>query len=172
MARKKQTRQDAVARTPRCWLFKSEPEGYSIHDLARERNQTTCWDGVRNYQARNFLRDDVSVGDQVLFYHSGVKPMVVVGTMEVVKAGYPDITAFDRKAKHYDPKTDPDNPAWYMVDVRLIQVFSTPVPTDKLRTQPELAEMMVLKRGQRLSIQPVTPAEWSSVHRLAGAETR
>ncbi len=157
------------ARPVRCyWLFKSEPEAYSIHDLAKERTKTTFWDGVRNYQARNFLRDSIQIGDRVLFYHSNAEPMSIVGTVEVVKAGYPDHTAFDPKNCHFDPKSDGREPTWYMVDVRLIQVFPKPITRDELKACSDLNQMMLLRPGSRLSIQPVTAAEWQTVHRLAG----
>lgn len=154
-------------RARRYWLFKSEPDVYSIADLAAEPTRTTFWDGVRNYQARNMLRDEIRIGDRVLYYHSNAKPMAVVGTAEVVRAGYADHTAFDRDDPHYDPKSDPENPTWYMVDVRLLQVFPEPVTRDMLRSCEDLGEMMVLRRGARLSIQPVSPEEWTAVHKLA-----
>jgi predicted RNA-binding protein with PUA-like domain len=150
------------------WLFKSEPDSYSIADLARDKKQSTYWDGVRNYQARNFLRDSVKLGDRVLFYHSSVEPMAIVGTAEIVKTGYPDHTAFDPKDHHYDPKSDPDHPTWYMVDIRLLQVFPQPLTRSELQACPGLENMLLLKRGSRLSIQPVTAAEWKAIHRLAG----
>ena len=150
------------------WLFKSEPEVFSIDDLRRAPKQTTCWDGVRNYQARNFLRDQVQLGDGVLFYHSNADPMAISGTAEVVRTGYPDPTAFDPDDPHYDPKSRPDAPVWYMVDVRFGQIFPTPVTREMLRSNPVAAEMMVLQRGARLSIQPVTAAQWKAVHKLAG----
>ena len=156
----------------RYWLFKSEPDAYSISDLAGEPTRTTFWDGVRNYQARNFLRDEIRAGDGVLFYHSSAEPMAVVGTAEVVRAGYPDHTAFDPDDPHHDPKSKPDAPTWYMVDVRLIQIFPEPVTRDALRDSPATAKMMVLRRGARLSIQPVTTEEWAAVHRLAGVRDR
>ena len=157
-----------AAGKPRYWLFKSEPTGYSIDDLANEKKQTTFWDGVRNYQARNMLRDDIQVGDKVLFYHSNAKPMAVVGTAEVVKAGYADHTAFDKKAKHYDEKSDSENPTWFMVDIKLIKKFEKPVTRDELKAEPKVADMVLLQRGSRLSIQPVTASEWKIVHKLAG----
>ncbi|MBC7821959.1 MAG: EVE domain-containing protein [Planctomycetaceae bacterium] len=154
------------------WLFKSEPEAYSITDLAREPTKTTFWDGVRNYQARNFLRDTIQRGDRVLFYHSNADPMSIVGTAEVVQTGYPDHTAFDPQDHHYDPKSRPDQPTWFMVDVKLLQVFPKPVTRDELKACPALSDMMVLRRGARLSIQPVTAAEWQTVHRLAGMKDK
>ena len=154
----------------RYWLFKSEPDAYSIHDLEKEPTRTTCWDGVRNYHARNFLRDEVRVGDHVFFYHSNAEPPAIVGTVEVVRAGYPDHTAFDPHDPHYDPKSRPEAPTWYMVDVRLVQIFPQPIPRDALRACSEAAGMMVLQRGSRLSIQPVTREQWAAVHRLAGVK--
>ena len=156
--------------TRKYWLFKSEADCYSIDHLGKEKQQTTFWDGVRNYQARNMLRDDVQVGDRVLFYHSGCDPLVIAGTAEVVRAGYPDHTAFEPEQQHYDPRSDPDNPTWYMVDIKLLQKFPQPVTRDMLKEAKELSKMMVLQRGSRLSIQPVTEAEWKTVHKLAGAK--
>lgn len=154
----------------RYWLFKSEPESFSIDDLAKAPKRTTFWDGVRNYQARNLLRDEVQIGDRVFFYHSNAQPMAIVGTMEVVRGGYPDHTAFDPRDHHYDSKSSPDAPTWYMVDVRLLQKFATPVSRDRMKAEPALEGMMLLKRGSRLSIQPVTDAEWKRVHQLAGVK--
>ncbi|MEZ6057064.1 MAG: EVE domain-containing protein [Planctomycetaceae bacterium] len=149
------------------WLFKSEPSCYSIDDM--QQDGTTFWDGVRNYQARNMLRDDIQVGDRVLFYHSNANPMAIVGTVEVVQAGYPDHTAFDSTQDHYDPKSNPDDPTWFMVDVRYLQKFANPVTRELLKTTASLENMMVLQKGSRLSIQPVTSDEWKTVHKLAGA---
>lgn len=158
--------------TRQYWLFKSEPEAYSITDLAMEPTKTTFWDGVRNYQARNFLRDTIELGDRVLFYHSNAEPMAIVGTAEVVKTGYPDHTAFDPKNCHYDPKSKLEQPTWFMVDVKLLQVFPKLVTRDDLKACQELSDMMVLRPGARLSIQPVTAAEWQVVHRLAGVKDK
>ena len=152
----------------RYWLFKSEPESYSISHLQREPTLTTCWDGVRNYQARNSLRDDVRVGDRVLFYHSNAEPPVVAGTMEVVRAGYPDHTAFDPNDHHFDPKSKPDAPTWFMVDVRWTRTFARPVTREQLAADAVTCGMGVMQRGSRLSILPVTEAEWIAVLRLAG----
>jgi predicted RNA-binding protein with PUA-like domain len=154
----------------RYWLFKSEPDCFSIDHLAKQKNQTTFWSGVRNYQARNFLRDGIHVGDGVLFYHSSCDPLAIVGTMEVVRAGHADHTALDPKGDHYDPKSTADEPIWFMVDVKLRRKFPAPVTRDMLLQAPELSKMMVLQRGSRLSIQPVTEAEWRAVHRLAGVK--
>jgi predicted RNA-binding protein with PUA-like domain len=153
----------------RYWLFKSEPSAFSIDHLAKAPKQTAPWDGVRNYQARNFLRDDVKVGDQVFFYHSREEPLGIFGTMQVARAAYPDHTAFDPKSKYYDPKSDPDQPRWFMVDVKLIQKFDAPITREDLIHDKTTAKMLVMKRGMRLSIQPVTFEEWQAVHRLAKA---
>lgn len=152
---------------PRYWLFKSEPSAFSIDHLARSPNQTAPWDGVRNYQARNSLRDDVQVGDRVLFYHSSEEPLGIFGTMEVVKAGYPDATQFQPKSKYFDPKSSPDNPRWFLVDVQFLAKFPQPVLREDLAGDEVTAGMKVMQRGMRLSIQPVTAAEWKAVHRLA-----
>jgi predicted RNA-binding protein with PUA-like domain len=149
------------------WLFKSEPSAFSVEHLAKSPNQTAPWDGVRNYQARNFLRDEVKVGDRVLFYYSREEPLGVFGTMHVVRAGYPDFTAFDPKSKYYDESSDRENPRWYMVDVKLTQKFPEPITRELLANDPVTSKMLVLKRGMRLSIQPVTLEEWRAVHRLA-----
>jgi len=152
------------------WLFKSEEECYSIRDLAQEKKQTTFWDGVRNYQARNFLRDSIQQGDRVLFYHSNADPLVIAGSAKVVRAGYPDHTAFDPQEGHYDPKSDPDNPTWFMVDIQLLQIFPEPLLRTELLKSAKLKHMVLLQRGSRLSVQPVTPAEWTEIHRLAGVK--
>jgi predicted RNA-binding protein with PUA-like domain len=154
----------------RFWLFKSEADCYSIESLAGEKRQTTCWDGVRNYQARNMLRDEVQVGDRVLFYHSNSDPLAIAGTCEVVRAGYPDHTAFDASQQHFDAKSDPEQPTWFMVDVKLLEKFPHPVTREQLKEVPELANMEVLKKGSRLSILPVTEDEWRIVHQLAGVK--
>ncbi|HSG72657.1 MAG TPA: EVE domain-containing protein [Planctomycetaceae bacterium] len=152
----------------RYWLFKSEESCYSIDDLKRDK--TTFWDGIRNYQARNMLRDDVQVGDGVLFYHSSSDPLAIVGTMTVVKLGYPDHTQFDPKADHYDEKSDPENPRWFLVDVKFAGKFPKPITRDLLQSDKVTSGMMVLARGSRLSIQPVTEQEWQAVHELAGVK--
>jgi len=145
---------------PRHWLFKSEPESFSIDDLARAPKQTTFWNGVRNYQARNLLRDEIKVGDGVIFYHSNASPAAAVGLAEVVRAGYADATQFDPKSDYHDPDATPDDPRWFMVDIKLKEKFVRPLPLDELRAHPALADMVLLRRGSRLSVQPVTPAEW------------
>ncbi len=151
----------------RYWLFKSEPEVYALKHLKRDK--TTYWEGVRNYQARNMLRDDIQVGDGVLFYHSREKPMHVAGTAVVTKAGYPDPTQFDRKAKYHDPQSQKDNPRWYVVDIRFESAFKNAVTLDEMREMPALESMVLLRKGSRLSIQPVTAKEWKAVLRRGAA---
>ena len=145
----------------RYWLFKSEPNAYSYDDLVRDG--VAEWDGVRNFQARNTLRDDIQEGDGVLFYHSNEKPLSVVGTAIVVRGGYPDHTAWDPDSDHPDPRSTPDSPTWYMVDIKAEDRFSTPVTLEQLKAMPELEEMVLLQKGSRLSIQPVAEAEWNAV---------
>ena len=144
------------------WLMKSEPGEFSIDDLKNAPGGVDHWDGVRNYQARNFMRDEMNKGDRVLFYHSGKNP-AVVGTARVAREGYPDFTALDPKSGHYDPKSSKEDPRWYMVDVKFEKKFSRPVPLAELRTTPGLEGMMLLKKGMRLSIQPVTKREFDIV---------
>lgn len=148
------------------WLMKSEPEAFSIDDLTRAPKQTTSWDGVRNYQARNFMRA-MRVGDQVLFYHSNADPPAVVGIAEVVTPAYPDDTAFDPKDRHYDPKSTPQKPLWDMVDIRFVRKFSGPIGLDALRKIPTLKKMELLRKGSRLSVQPVRPVEWETILALS-----
>lgn len=150
----------------RYWLMKSEPSAFSIQDLRKSRNRTTSWDGVRNFQARNFMRA-MKKGDQVLFYHSNADPPAVMGIAEVVKEAYQDDTAFDRKDQHYDPKSRPDKPLWDMVDIKLVRIFPRPVGLDRLRQEPGLKRMELLRKGSRLSVQPVRPEEWRTVLKLA-----
>ena len=147
----------------RYWLFKSEPTAYSFVDLQAEEDQTAEWDGVRNYQVRNYMRDDMNVGDGVLFYHSSAKPLAVVGTARIVREAYADSTALDSAEKHYDAKSSPDNPIWLMVDIKAEQEFKRPVTLDEIKQNPRLQNMLVIRRGMRLSIQPVTQEEWDEV---------
>lgn len=151
----------------RYWLMKSEPDEFSIDDLASRKNQTTWWEGIRNYQARNFMRDDMKVGDKIFFYHSRANPLAIVGTMEVVSEPYPDPSQFDPQSKYFDEKSTEDNPRWILLDVKLIKKFDRPVLRDAIKEEPELADMMLIKKGSRLSIQPVTEQEWVKVHQMA-----
>jgi predicted RNA-binding protein with PUA-like domain len=151
----------------RYWLFKTEPSAFSLDDLKAAPGGVAPWDGVRNYQARNLLRDDVRVGDGVLFYHSSTDPVGVVGLAEVVRAAYPDHTAWDPKSAHPDPRSTPESPRWYMVDVRYVRHFPRTVTLAELKAHPALQTMKVVQRGMRLSIQPVTAGEWAAVLKLA-----
>ena len=153
----------------RYWLVKSEPDVFGFDDLLAAPGRTTGWDGVRNYQARNYMRDEMQVGDGVLFYHSTSDPAGVAGVAEVARAAYPDATAFDPGHDGYDPKSRPDAPAWVQVDVRAVERFPRVVTLAELRAEPALAEMVVLRRGNRLSVTPVTAAEWKAVCRLGRA---
>ncbi len=149
------------------WLLKSEQSVFSIDDLERASKKTTCWDGVRNYQARNFLRDSIKKGDLVFFYHSNAEPTAIAGIAEVVKEGYPDHTAFDPDDVHYDPKSNKKDPTWYMVDIRHVRTFKKPLTLEQLKTVPGLSDMMLLQKGSRLSVQPVTAKQWQTVSKLA-----
>ena len=144
------------------WLVKSEPLVFSLDDLMTAPARTTCWDGVRNYQARNYMRR-MSVGDQVLFYHSNADPPAVVGIAEVVRTAYPDPTQFDRKHKHYDPASVPSSPRWDMVDIKYVRRFPRPVTLDELRRETKLKKMALLQKGSRLSVQPVSLSEWTHI---------
>ena len=149
------------------WLFKTEPDAFSIDDLARSPKGTTSWNGVRNYQARNLLRDRIQIGDVVLFYHSSANPSAIVGLAEVVRAGYPDPTQFDPRSEYFDAAASDDSPRWYVVDIRFKEKLARPLPLDELRGVPALREMMLLRRGSRLSVQPVTAAEWKAIAALS-----
>ena len=150
----------------RYWLAKSEPETFSFDDLLAAKDRTTCWDGVRNTAARNFLRDGLKQGDQVFFYHSMSVPSGVVGICEVVREGYPDHTAFDRKSEYFDPDSVEATPTWYMVDLRAVRALPRTVPLAELMAEPSLATMALLRVG-RLSVVPVTAAEWAAVLRMS-----
>ena len=152
----------------RYWLFKTEPGTFSFDDLMAAPKRTTHWDGVRNYRARGFLRDQVKVGDKVFIYHSSIEEPCVVGIAEVARAGYPDRSAFDKNDAHYDPESDPSNPTWFMVDVRGIERLPRPVTLSEMRADKALAGMELLKKGNRLSIQEVRPAEWARVCAMSG----
>jgi predicted RNA-binding protein with PUA-like domain len=149
----------------RYWLMKTEPTTFGIEDLERAKRQTTGWDGVRNYQARNMLRDEMEKGDQVFLYYSSTDVPGIVALMKVVKEGYPDPTAFDRKHHHHDPDSDPEKPRWFMVDVQLERRLARVIALEELRKHAtkELKNMILLRKGNRLSITPVEPAEWKFI---------
>jgi len=146
----------------RYWLMKSEPTDASVDDVLAMPNQTVAWYGVRNYQARNFMRDQMRVGDKAFFYHSNCAEPGIVGLAEVAKLAYPDQTQFDRKSRYFDPKATPENPRWMNVDVRVVQKTRL-VGLAELRAHPELAQMRILQRGNRLSITPLDPREWTFI---------
>lgn len=148
------------------WLVKSEPSVFSIDDLAKSKNETTFWDGVRNYQARNFMRDDMKIGDYVLFYHSNAKPNAVVGVCKVVKEGYPDFTAFDPDDKHFDPKSNKEEPTWIMVDIKLIKKLKAPVTLADIKENPKLQGMKLVQRGNRLSVMPLAKKEFNEILKI------
>ena len=148
----------------RHWLVKSEPDVFSIDDL--ERVGVEHWDGVRNYQARNLMRDEMAVGDRVLFYHSNAKPTGIVGIAEVASEAYPDHTSWDPDSHYFDPKSTPDDPRWFMVDLRYVRHLPRMVTLDELKGRPELADMVLLNRS-RLSVQPVGDAEYRYIVDLA-----
>lgn len=152
----------------RYWLVKSEPDVFSFDDLWKAKGRTTHWDGVRNYQARNLMRDEMKLGDGVLYYHSNSKPPHLAGLAEVAREGYVDFTQFDPKDGHYDPKADPDNPRWYMVDVRAVEKLPAPIGLPELKANPKLSEMMLCQKGSRLSVQPVSAGHWKAVLAMAG----
>ena len=150
------------------WLMKSEPEVYGIDHLRSQKCRTDHWDGIRNYQARNFMRDQMKTGDLAFFYHSNCTEPAVVGIMEIASAAYPDHTAFDPNEKHFDAKSDPDKPRWLMVDVKFKKKLKMPITLQAIKAEKQLADMRLVQRGNRLSILPVTPAEWRHILKMAG----
>ncbi|WP_455203493.1 EVE domain-containing protein [Kaarinaea lacus] len=148
------------------WLMKSEPDVFGIDDLENAKNQTEHWDGVRNYQARNFMRDQMKKGDKVFFYHSNCKQPGIVGIAKIVKEGYPDHTAFDPKEKYYDEKSDPANPRWYMVDIQFVKKFKRTITLEELKQLPELKDFPLVRKGNRLSVMPVAAEHWKIIEAL------
>lgn len=151
------------------WLFKSEPDAFSIDALAAQPRRTTSWDGVRNYQARNMMRDQMRRGDLGFFYHSSCAEPGIAGIVKVVRESHPDDSAFDPDSKHFDPGSDPQSPRWFMVDVQLQRKFAQPVTLDTLRRHAggKLKDMLILRRGNRLSITPVSATQWKFINALA-----
>jgi predicted RNA-binding protein with PUA-like domain len=147
----------------RYWLMKTEPDAFSIDDLEIRPGQTEHWDGVRNYQARNMIRDDMKPGDQLFFYHSNCQDPGIVGIAEIVREGYPDFTAFDAEHIHFDPKSRPDAPIWYMVDVKFVRKLVRTLGLKELKVYTELADLALVKRGNRLSVMPVSEHEWNFI---------
>ncbi|MFT5285424.1 MAG: putative RNA-binding protein with PUA-like domain [Planctomycetota bacterium] len=153
---------------PKYWLMKSEPDVFSFDDLMKAPKRSTMWDGVRNYQARNFMRDGMSVGDGILFYHSNTNPPGVAGIAEVACEAYDDPTQFDPKDSHYDPKSKPENPRWQLVDIRAVEALPRFVSLNELKECADLTDMALVQRGNRLSVMPVSAAEWKSIRVLGG----
>lgn len=149
------------------WLMKSEPDTFSIDDLCQRPGSTEHWDGVRNYQARNMMRDVMKPGDRAFFYHSNCEEPGIVGIMEVVREGYLDFLAFDPNDPHFDPKSTPDHPRWFMVDVRYVKHLRRTITLKELKEKPELADFALVRRGNRLSIMPVTKTQWDFILSLA-----
>ncbi len=145
------------------WLMKSEPDEFSIDDLKSRPGRREPWDGVRNYQARNMLRDEMKKGDQAFFYHSNCDTPGIVGIVRIAREGYPDPTAFDPEDDHFDPKSDPDNPRWYLVEVEFVRKLDRVITLAELKAEPALENMPLTRRGNRLSVMPVTEAEWEHI---------
>lgn len=145
------------------WLMKSEPDAFGIDDLKARPRKTEHWDGVRNYQARNMMRDDMKKGDQVFFYHSNCKEPGIVGIAKIAKEAYPDFTAFDPKQKYYDAKSNPANPRWYMVDVQFVRKFKRTISLQEIKDTKALSDMQLVRKGNRLSIMPVTEKQWKTI---------
>lgn len=150
------------------WLFKSEPSSFGIQDLQRQPQQTTYWDGVRNYQARNFIRDAIAVGDEVFFYHSNSQPKGIVGIMRVISAASPDPTAYDPQDPHYDPQSNPEKPRWFGLELQWVETFTQVLELQQLKQYEILQTMPLLRKGNRLSILPVTPEHWHFILKLKG----
>ena len=145
------------------WLMKSEPDEFGIDDLKACPKKTEPWDGVRNYQARNMMRDEMRKGDRIFFYHSNCVEPGIVGIAEVAREGYPDPTAFDPEDKHYDAKSDPDNPRWFLVDVKYVRKTKRTISLQELKLHPELEELALVRRGNRLSVMPVSDEHWDFI---------
>ncbi len=149
------------------WLLKTEPSTFSIFDLQNNSNQTTQWEGIRNYQARNFIKDQMKVGDKVFIYHSVKEPIGIFGTGQIIKQAYPDYFQFDSSSKYYDAKARPEKPIWFMVDLKLEQIFDKPITLAQLKSYNELKEMLVVQKGSRLSVQPVSEKHWNFIYSLS-----
>jgi len=152
------------------WLMKTEPGVFSWEDLLNSPDQTTSWEGVRNYQARNLMRDQMRRGDRAFFYHSAIQQPAIMGIAQVVREAYPDPFAWDPASKYYDPKSSPETPRWVMVNIQAIQPLEPPITLAELKTIPALSGMMLLQKGCRLSVQPVTPQEWETILRLRSSD--
>jgi predicted RNA-binding protein with PUA-like domain len=160
-----------MSRPRRYWLFKTDPDSFSFDDLKKAPKRTTFWNGVRNFQARNYLRDEIKKGDGVLFYHSVVAPPFVAGTAKVVREGYPDPDQFDSSSKYFDETADPKSPRWFMIDIQMDREFKKPVALEACRKMPLLENMVLLKKGSRLSVQPVAEEEWKVILKMGGVQS-
>jgi len=149
------------------WLVKSEPEVFSIDDLSKAEDKTTFWSGVRNYQARNYLRDEIKKGDLVLFYHSNTEIPGIAGICKVIKEGYPDYTAFNQDDEYYDPKSRKENPVWFMIDIKLIKKFARAVSLEEIKKNKKLYKMKLVQKGNRLSVMPVEQEEYEEIIRMS-----
>ncbi len=152
------------------WLFKSEPDAFSIDDLKAMPKKTDGWDGVRNYQARNFMRDEMKKGDLGFFYHSNCKVPGIIGVVKIVKESYPDPTAFDPKSKYFDEKSDPDNPRWFQVDVKYVTKFDDVISLEELKSNPSLKDMPLVRKGNRLSVMPVSAKEFKAILKMTDSD--
>lgn len=150
------------------WLFKSEPDTFSFDKLQSSKKKGEAWDGVRNYQARNYMRDEVKKGDIILFYHSSCAEPVIMGLAQVVKESYPDYTSWEKRSDYFDPKSTPENPRWFMVDIKFKKSFKIPVTLKAIKANPKLKDMLLVQKGQRLSIQPVTQKQFEIINLMAG----
>ncbi len=157
---------DSPALRVNYWLMKSEPDAFSWEDLKKEPGRKSSWDGVRNYQARNYMRDEMRRGDRVFFYHSSVKLPSIMGVAKVVKEAHPDPTALDPDNPHFDPKSSPENPRWFMVEIQYERDFTPPITREELKEVEELREMLLLRKGSRLSVMPVHEKEWNRIMAL------
>jgi predicted RNA-binding protein with PUA-like domain len=157
-----------ILKKPKKWLMKSEPLTFSIDDLAERKNQQEFWDGVRNYQARNMMRDEMKIGDLAFFYHSNCKVPGIAGVIKIIETGLPDLTALDPTSQYFDPKATPENPRWIGVRVQLIEKFDHIISLAQIRAHPLLASMMIRRPGNRLSITPVSDQEWEILEGLKG----
>jgi predicted RNA-binding protein with PUA-like domain len=163
-------RPEATTSARRYWLLKSDAETFSFADLLAAPKRRTGWDGVRNHQAKLYLRDQMKVGDGVLFYHSSAEPPGVAGVARVARAGHPDPTQFEKGSDHFDPKSRPSDPTWFQVEIKAVAAMPRFVTLEELRARPELSGMLLLRRGQRLSVLPVAPAEWKAILALGGLD--
>lgn len=152
------------------WLFKSEPDAFSIHDLSKLPNQTTFWDGVRNYQARNFMRDQMKTNELAFFYHSNCSVPGIYGIVKISREAHPDVTAYDKKSPYYDPKSSPENPRWFAVDVQFVRAFERPITLAQIKAHQNLQHLSLVQKGNRLSVMPIPEDAWNTLLKLPQAQ--